>query len=100
MSAKAKRAAKKAQTSFRPPLGKAVTLSDVLMVLHDEWPMGLTRREIAEKLGRQVTPSIISKIETLVDANEVIREHTDWPNGVWGYRYYFKVDPPFADSDI
>lgn len=89
MTTKAKREAKRIQNKLPPPVGEAVTDSDVLMQFKASWPLGLTRRELAESLGRQVTPTLIERIEKWVDAGWLTKEIKVWPNGVRGYKYTY-----------
>lgn len=89
MTAKAKRAAKRAQNKLPPPVGQAITDSDVLMQFKASWPLGLTRRELATALGRQVTPTLIARVEKWVDAGYLTKDIQAWPNGVRGYKYTY-----------
>lgn len=89
MTDKAKRAARRAQKNLPPPVGRAVTDSDVLEAFKSEWPLGLTRRELAEKVGRHVTPTLIARIEKWVNAGWLTVDIQVWPNGARGYKYTY-----------
>lgn len=89
MTAKAKRQAKKLQKPLPPPIGRAIQDSDVLELLRRSWPTGMSRREICDALGRQVTPTLIQRIEKFVDSGHFTRDIDHWPNGVRGYKYTY-----------
>jgi len=74
MSQKARRAARRAQMKLTTPVGEAITQSDVLNVIAQAWPEPMSRRGICDACGRQVTPSMIAKIEALADAGWVTRD--------------------------
>jgi len=100
MSARAKRAQRRAQNPLPPLIGRAITDSDVLEQLKAVWPLGLTRKEIATALGRQVTPTLIARIEKFADAGYFTRDLQIWPNGARGYKYTYVMTPAeMQDAD-
>jgi len=89
MTRKADRIAKRQQKPLPTPVGKAITDSDVLLQFKAAWPLGYTRREVATELGRQVTPTLIARIEKWVDAGWLTKDVQTWPNGARGYKYTY-----------
>lgn len=93
MTRKADRTAKRQQKPLPTAVGRAITDSDVLMQFKSAWPLGLTRKELATELGRQVTPTLIGRIEKWVDAGWLTKDVQAWPNGVRGYKYTYVMSP-------
>lgn len=93
MTTKADRTAKRQQKPLPTPVGRAITDSDVLLQFKSAWPLGYTRREVADELGRHVTPTLIAKIERWVEAGWLTKDIQVWPNGVRGYKYTYVMSP-------
>jgi hypothetical protein len=55
----------------------------------EEW---LSRRQIADRLNRKKTPSLIERIERLADEGHLRRAATDLPNGVTMFWYLCPVE--------
>jgi hypothetical protein len=85
------------QFPLPPPIGRAITDEDVLRALKAAYPRGLTRRGVAQAVGRHVTPTIIGRLNRLVGESKVISEVQEWPNRARGYVYYFRVQ---EDADL
>lgn len=100
MTTKADRTAKRQQKPLPTPVGRAITDSDVLAQFKAAWPLGLTRKELASEVGRQVSPTLIARIEKFVDAGRLTKDWQTWPNGVGGYKYtYVMGKDEMTDGD-
>lgn len=47
----------------------------------------LTRKAIAARVERKVTPKLIAMIESMVDAQILEKHRFQRRNGIWGYEY-------------
>lgn len=96
MSAKAQRAARRDQLNLPTPVGRAVTDSDVIEVCKQAYPEAMSRKGICDALGRHKTPTLINRINRLVDSGYLTCEVEKWPNGARGYCYTWVAPRKFA----
>lgn len=80
------------QMKLPTPVGSAVTDNDILRVVREAYPEALSRRGIADAVGRRVTPTIINRIERLSASGCLVRDTQTWPNGARGYVYSYNLD--------
>lgn len=80
------------QMPLPTPVGHAINDNDVLRVVREAYPEAMSRRGIADAVGRHVTPTIIQRIERLAASGCLIRDVQVWPNGARGYVYSYNQD--------
>lgn len=87
MSAKAKREAKLLQLELPYPMGHAIDDTDVWEAIYGFTPEWATRKQIADAVGRRVTPSLVARIERMVTECLLERDVFTLRNGAQGYKY-------------
>lgn len=86
MTRAAAKRARELQRELPYPFGRATSDTDVWEALYSANKY-LNRREIANAVGRSVTPGLIARIERLVSECWLERRTYPLPNGTWGYEY-------------
>lgn len=86
MTRAAEREAKRLQRELPYPMGRATDDNDVWEACYSahEW---LSRKQIADAIGRRVTPGLVERIERLVKECKLERRVFELPNKAKGYEY-------------
>lgn len=87
MTAKANREAKRLQLELPYPMGRAIDDNDVREAVFSYTPDWATRKQIADFIGRKVTPSLVARIECMVKERLLERDVFTLRNGAQGYKY-------------
>lgn len=87
MSAKANKEWKRLQLELPFPMGHAIDDNDVWEAVYGFTPEWATRKQIADAIGRQVTPSLVARIERMVTERLLERDVFTLRNGAQGYKY-------------
>lgn len=87
MTRQAAREARKLQKPLPYPFGQAINDTDVWEAVYGFTPNWASRKQIADALGRQVTPSLVARIERMVTERLLERDTFTLRNGAQGYIY-------------
>jgi hypothetical protein len=83
----AAREAKRLQKALPPPFGRATDDNDVWEAVYYYGAQWCTRKQIADGVGRRVTPGLVARIERLVSEGKLERTIYTLRNGAQGYMY-------------
>lgn len=87
MTRAANKEAKRMQLELPYPFGHAIDDSDVWEACYSAGFNWLTRKQIADAVGRSVHPALVARIERLVIERKLEREVYTLRNGAQGYKY-------------
>jgi len=87
MTRAATKEAKRLQLELPPPLGRAIDDNDVWEACYSAGLRWLTRKEIAQAIGRKVTPHLVARIERMVEEGALEKQVFTMRNNAQGYQY-------------